>query len=65
LIIPNLKEENSKKKNKKPTRDYVHEPEFDASVFLLPVSTPNVMMNRVRHTAPTGKLTADSGIHLC
>ena len=33
LIIPKLKEESAKKNDKKPTRDYIHEPEFDASVF--------------------------------
>lgn len=51
LIIPKLKEENAKKNDKKPTRDYVHEDEFDASVFLLPVSTAHVMLNRVPSTS--------------
>jgi hypothetical protein len=47
LIIPKLKEENAKKNDKKPTRDYIHESEFDASVFLLPIATPHAMLNRV------------------
>jgi hypothetical protein len=47
LIIPKLKEENAKKNDKKPTRDYIHEPEFDASVFLLPTITRHAVLNRV------------------
>ena len=48
LIIPKLKEEAAKKNDKKPTRDYIHEDEFDASVFLLPVVTRHSILNRVR-----------------
>jgi hypothetical protein len=47
LIIPKLKEENAKKNDKKPTRDYIHEDEFDVSVFLLPVTTRHSVLNRV------------------
>src|SRR5271170_5547654 len=47
LIIPKLKEENAKKNDKKPTRDYIHEPEFDASVFFLPTTTAHAVLNRV------------------
>lgn len=53
LIIPKLKEEAAKKNDKKPTRDYIHEDEFDASVFLLPVVTRHSILNRVSKQAKT------------
>jgi hypothetical protein len=47
LIISKLKKENAKKNDKKSTRDYIHELEFDASIFLLLTITRYTILNRV------------------
>src|SRR5271168_2383093 len=65
LIIPKLKEEAAKKNDKKPTRDYIQEDEFDASVFLLPVVTRHSVLNRVRKDRQRDWLTLDSRLYLC
>ena len=64
LIIPKLKEENTKKNDKKPTRDYIHEPEFDASVFLLPTTTRHAVLNRVISSGGI-ELIVDAGVRIC
>jgi len=64
LIIPKLKEENAKKNDKKPTRDYIHEPEFDASVFLLPQITRHAVLNRVISSERIG-LIVDARVYVC